>query len=436
LAAHTVKGDLDGDGRSDVVAASYDNVHIYYTSATPGGSSEQVFAAPTGGATSLAVGDFNDDGYADLALGAPGYGPNHGAGFSDGAILVYNGSAAGIDPTSFTTLPGPTDGGSFGGRVVAFDYNHDGIDDVLGIAGYTAARFHVYPGSSTGVSPTNHFILNVHDVYGIAIGDVNGDGRADLVLGRPDTGKIKRYGDGDVEGQEGTVAVYYGTTHGYSSTPHVIHGVKVGTGYGNLGTDLAVAKVNGDRYADVIAGSPNWGDGSAVVLYGGAHGLKTAHHTTVDPNTAGMPGSGHDADAFGNQIATGDVNGDGFGDAVIAATQDDNGRYGSVYVLYGSSHGITTHHAQRLTASGLGDRGRYPAGYGTSLLTLRADGSRYAGIAIGAPEYAPSDQSLSDGYGTGFVDVYPGSAHGATTTGAHRLANTVDHRYFGEALAG
>jgi hypothetical protein len=434
-AAHTVKGDLDGDGRSDLVAASYDHVHVYYTSATPGGSSEQVFAAPTGGATSLAVGDFNDDGYGDLAIGAPGYGPSHGAGFEDGAILVYYGSADGIDPGTFTALPGPDNGGGFGERVVSFDYNHDGIDDILGIAGFTAARFRIYPGSATGVAPSRHSRLNVADVYGIAGGDVNGDGRSDLVLGRPDTGKVKRYSDGDVKGQEGTVAVYYGTRHGYSSTAHVIHGVKVGTGYGNLGTDLAVAKVNSDRYADVIAGAPNWGDGSAVVLYGSSHGLEVAHHTTVDPDTAGLPGSGHDADAFGSQIATGDVNGDGYGDAIIAATQDYNGRYGSVYVLYGAHHRISTHGAQRLTPSQLGERGRYQTTYGASLVTLR-DGSRYASIAIGAPDYAPSDESLSDGYGTGLVDVFRGSASGATTSGAYRLDNTVDHRYFGEAVAG
>ena len=433
--AHAVKGDLDGDGRSDLVAASYPTIRVYYTSAMPGGSHEQDFAAPGGSVTSLATGDVNGDGYADLIVGAPGIGPTGSSGFPDGGVVVYYGAAAGIDASSGVTLHGGPDGGQFGEHVTAFDYNHDGIDDVLGEAGYSSALWHVYYGGASGVSESNTSTLHVQDVYGMAVGDVNGDGHPDLVLGRPDTGKVKRYSDGDIEGQEGTVAVYYGTRHGYGSTPHVVHGLKAGTGYGNFGTDLAVAKVDGGRYADVIVGAPNWGTGAVSVLYGGKHGLDATHRTVLTPDSAGVPGSGHDADAFGSQIAAGDVTGDGYADAVVGAPQDDNGRYGSVYVFRGGAHGVTTQHSQRLTSSGLGDRGQYPAEFGSTLVTLH-DGTRFASIAIGADLYDPSGGTLGDGYGTGFVDVYPGSAGGATTAGAQRIQNTLDTRYFGEALTG
>src|ERR1700753_785193 len=71
LAKHAA-GDIDGDGKSDLVVGSQNNLQITYTSASPGGSHVQTITLPDGEwPLSIVVGDFNGDGFADVAVGSP-----------------------------------------------------------------------------------------------------------------------------------------------------------------------------------------------------------------------------------------------------------------------------------------------------------------------------------------------------------------------------
>src|SRR4030095_4840869 len=83
-------------------------------------------------------------------------------------------------------------------------------------------------------------------------GDVNGDGYADIVVGAP----------GYENGQhlEGGAFVYYGSPSGPAATPsRVYEGDQASSEYGRaVGT---AGDVNGDGYADLLIGAPEWSNG-------------------------------------------------------------------------------------------------------------------------------------------------------------------------------
>lgn len=150
------------------------------------------------------AGDVNDDGFADVVVGAPGYGD----GLSVfGAAYLFYGSAAG-DVISRTFLSAYVADSMYGHDVgTAGDVNNDGYDDVfVGAPGYEVgfrsdgtkqptavgggAAF-VYPGAALAITPTaiwSGASLQVDARYGTAVataGDVNGDGFADMLVGAP-----------------------------------------------------------------------------------------------------------------------------------------------------------------------------------------------------------------------------------------------------------
>ncbi|WP_324789947.1 FG-GAP repeat protein [Streptomyces sp. H51] len=117
----------------------------------------------------------------------------------------------------------------------------------------------------------------------------------------------------------------------------------------------AASDFDGDGYSDVLIGAPSGiaggvkGAGYVTVQYGSAYGIGTAATTpkgrtaVFSQATAGVPGKAESGDAFGASVVTGDVNGDGYDDAVIGAPGEDTGALrnaGRVTVLYGSARGL------------------------------------------------------------------------------------------------
>jgi len=216
-------------------------------------------AAQFGYAVSHA-GDINGDGYADIIIGAPGYDIISGTS-DVGAVFVYYGATEGISTTSsalYGDQNGSRFGASLSG---AGDVNNDGYADIVVGAQYYSrtvtnegAAF-VYLGSPTGVITVPQRVLvggQLAALFGAAVGtagDVNKDGYADIVIG------ASRY-TGDQK-DEGAVFVYLGSAAGIDGRPVWRgEGNKSETLFGfALGT---AGDINGDGYVDLIVGAPDY----------------------------------------------------------------------------------------------------------------------------------------------------------------------------------
>lgn len=98
------------------------------------------------------------------------------------------------------------------------------------------------------------------------------------------------------------------------------------------------------------------GAGAVTVLYGSASGLKATHRKTITQATAGVPGIPEAYDHFGWSVASADLNKDGKPELVVGTPGEDNNS-GGVWVLKGTSSGLTRSGSYALTAGALGFTG-------------------------------------------------------------------------------
>ncbi|MFF4243236.1 FG-GAP repeat protein [Streptomyces sp. NPDC001822] len=123
---------------------------------------------------------------------------------------------------------------------------------------------------------------------------------------------------------------------------------------------------DGDGYDDVLTGAPGGTDGGrkgagyVTVQYGSASGMGTAtsiprvRTAVFGQSTPGVPGTAETGDGFGTAVATGDLDADGYDDAIIAAPGEDEGAVadaGRVVVLYGSRGGLSAERGATLRAA-------------------------------------------------------------------------------------
>jgi hypothetical protein len=410
-------GDVNGDGYADIVVGAYwygigtGRAYVYLGSAT--GLATTAATTLTGetfndffGASVAPAGDVNGDGYADVVVGAYGYTSGVGRAY------LYLGAANGLATTIATTLTGAA-GDQFGYSVAtAGDVNGDGYADVVvGAPHYNSdtGRVHVYLGGAsrlastaatiqTGAAIFNHFGQSV-----ATVGDVNGDGYADVAVGAP------YYAD-----YTGQVYVYLGGPGGLATTAATtLTGAAINDSFG---FSVATAgDVNGDGYADVVVGAQSYNNntGRAYLFLGGASGLATTAATTLTGEATG--------NSFGGSVATaGDVNGDGYAEVVVAA-RDYSNATGRVYVFLGGASGLATTAATTLTGGAINDQ------FGCSVATAGdVNGDGYADVIVGAKGYNA---------GTGRAFVFLGGASGLVTTAATTLAGEALSNQFGISVA-
>jgi hypothetical protein len=444
-------GDVNGDGYADVIVGAeqwngplFDEggAFVFHGSASGIADGNLTSAAAklesdqTGallGVRATGAGDVNGDGYSDVIVGAEAY---ESPTTDEGIALVFLGGASGVGngtpATADALLQGDQLSAFFGGSVAgAGDVNGDGYSDVIvGADSYDAGTFNegaafLFLGSASGIasagaaSAASQFESNQGSaLFGGSVagaGDVNGDGYADLILGG------SQY---DAPGfNEGAAFLFLGGAGGIPDGNPTTAAALLDSNQdlATAGTSVAGAgDVNGDGYADVISGADNYDgpdldEGAAFVYLGSASGIAGG-----SPASAGV--SQLEADqasaALGASVASaGDVNGDGYADAIVGAPDYDAGHSGegAAFVFLGSSTGIAD--ATVAAADAQLEADQADAALGASVSSAGdVDADGYADVIVGAAGYdaGETDEGAAFvflGSPSGVADGNPASAH-------------------------
>ena len=246
-------GDVNGDGFADVIVGASDEAYLFLGSASGLGSAGMVVLTGSSnedyGRSVSDAGDVNGDGYGDVLVGAPGFGSNNGR------FYLYLGSAAGIIRAATNTVSGPFAVGRFGWSVAsAGDVNADGYADIIIGAPDATNRgaSRVYLGSASGlqgVGMIDHSIgMNLGQFGSVVagVGDVDGDGFGDVLVGAPGVGAGSAY------------LLHGGGAPGLAAAPLLLDPGATAPGVGaRFGAAVSgTGDANQDGFMDFVVGAP------------------------------------------------------------------------------------------------------------------------------------------------------------------------------------
>lgn len=324
-AAIAGNGDIDNDGFDDVlVGAPKADDHLNWLRDA---GSVTVLYGPNGvrkaqifgiqekelSGSAVALGDVNDDGHADIVIGAP-KADDFWSQQDTGSVSIFNGK----NLLLILECHGAS-AKSYAGLSVAIGEmgNTKGVGVIVGAPNdNTASNGAKHPGSVTVYGSFNiahkDCTMPMMKKYGtvsgalfgksVASGDINNDLRDDVLIGAPGD-------DYGVLNDAGSVTVLSG-----------LNGDQLTKKYGdlakvNLGSSVAAGDVNGDGFADIVAGAPK-------------DDKPTQPKVTVDTGSVSVwSGAGYaylnkrygnaSKDYFGAAVSTGDINSNGKADVII-----------------------------------------------------------------------------------------------------------------------
>ncbi len=417
----SIYADFNGDGRDDLAIGvpGEDNgagmVQVLYGSATgltsTGSQSwtQTVLGTDSSEAgdnfgASLASGDYNNDGRADLAVGVPG--EDIGSAIDAGSVHFILGSATGLTGAGDYVLHQDTNrvrdiaetGDLFGTSLAAGDWDNDGFIDLgVGVPGQDipgkvdAGGVHIFYGGGQGIKPPGNQTFNLDtplmngtafagDQYGsaLAAGDFNGDGRDDLAIGIP-------YAEDGIDLDEGRVGVMYGSSNGLSQTGSEFRADSAAEGT-EMGRALAIGDFNGDGRDDLVAGAPGSFQGGYIVIF---HGSATTLGFGDWMAQSDFGFSSAAGDEFGAALSASHFNNDGFGDIAIGIPFEETGapnNAGAVILAMGSATGISTTGSSKLTQGFFSATAGTDDHFGESISAGDFDGNGSADLAIGTPD--------------------------------------------------
>jgi hypothetical protein len=456
-----VHSDFNGDGYEDLaIGAPSERVNGYAQAGAvnviyggPNGleaEGNQVFTQASPGISgvpqsrdffglSLAAGDFDGDGYADLAIGVPR--EDIDGNTDEGIVEILRGSSTGLEPWEKFSYAGAVFGAGrcqcrFGEALATGDFLDDGAADLAigaplmlhglsqvgGIlildgeqgTGLSKGASIVFAGSHLRNAPIRPTETNLGAV--LAAGDVDGDGDDDIVA----SSRM----DGLLPGESDKRAVWLikkRKTPGYDQTlrldPFAVGSLDSGDGVGKA---LALGDFDGNGKDEIVLGAPyddvsGATDAGSIVVLSDVQsrrqiGLSQSELANAAPNAG---------DQFGFSLAVGDFDADGVEDLAVGAPSENfsgSTNAGIVHVLYGSDGvGLTKFGAQIFHQDKPGLAGSAESGdaLGFAVAAGRFGKSDAADLAIGIPE-----EALGSKEGAGAVAVLYGSTSKLSGTGS------------------
>ncbi len=402
-------GDINNDGFDDILIGARANadggfnagtVYLIYGQAnhlSSGSLSTRVQftgeAARDAAGVAVTTGDVNNDGYADILIGANG---NDDGGSSAGAIYLIYGQPSAFASASLSTgveFTGEVANDDAGNAVATGDINADGYDDILvgdshndDGAAAAGAVYLIYgqPSAfasaslSTGVEFTGEAASD-NAGNAVATGDINNDGYDDILIGA--------LGNDDGGSSAGAAYLIYGKA---STLPAGSLSTRVqftGEAASNFaGQSVATGDVNNDGYDDILIGAYTNSDGGSLagavyLIYGRAANWSSTALSTFTQFTGEAAN-----DLAGQSVAMGDLNNDDFMDVMIGANYrgDGDAHTGSVYLgyLYIDGDGDGVAGTTGLLATGTDCNDADSAVSANQTYYLDGDGDGYGGISF------------------------------------------------------
>lgn len=376
----------------------------------------------------VAHGDFDGDGYDDLAVGVP---LEELGEIRSGVVSVFKGNSVGqlvpwmsLDQTG---LGANEEGDKFGAALAVGDFDEDGIDDLaVGAPNedlndvLEAGAVFVFTGSTVGLEPWRLIhqatspalgVNETGDHFGTTLAagdfddDVNDDDVLDdLAVGAPDE---------DIEPimLAGSVFVYEGSSSGLTPWVKLDQGVLETNEAGDrFGAALAVGRFDSNELDDLAVGSPEQtqGSGSVFLFEGNSNGLVAWDQL----KQSDVGGANEEDDRFGAALAAGRFRGYNTDDLAVGAPGEDVGsnpsgvNAGQVYMFKSWGNALTGWHHFGQSGLGVDEAGD---AFGASLAAgevWATASNNGVDLVVGAP-----DEDVNNGsnvINAGIVFVYSG----------------------------
>ena len=409
----------------------------------------------------LAVGDFNADACDDLAVGAPG--ESNSTSKSHGVVHVLFGSSTGLKGKGSKYIPAGQYGDpktQFGAALAAGTiWGRDTIDDLaVGMPGYNknTGGVIIFIGGRSGIGydatgncrcdplfPKDRRVPGngqAGSQFGrtLAVGDVTGDGRDNLVIGSPyrdfPSSRGRRF-DKDDAGE--VVVMHHLKFIGRNNGTLLRNAGRIESD-DRFGVSLAVADFDGNGYADVAVGHP-YEDiekrgstiknaGAVTVFYSYRGKLRTSQPQLwtqeSQMNGINVPDRSEEGDLFGYALTAADFTGDGkaelaigipFGENHLGGFRRNTLWHGWVLVLTGKTRGLAVPsradwHQDISGVEGKRDAGRH---FGKALSHGDFNRDGYPDLLVGVPGEVITDVAIRKQIGAGVVQILWGGGTSA-----------------------